>query len=476
MKDPRTFFLALFLGVCFASHCEATVYYSDGSAANVQALHTLAQDGDTITLPAGTFAWTTGVTISKGITLQGAGYNLTTLARGTGWTGQMINIQGLASDLPVRVTGIRFNSPVGQNGVLTSIAVYGTYCDSWAFTQIRIDNCYFYGGETDIFFDWRAYGVIDHCVFNDTALPIQVYGDDDCAWSRTMQFGTAEAVFIEDNQFIADATLTYFDALGDAFVGGRYTWRYNTFDLTQFPPSQFGSLADVHGNQRYWQGTNDWNRGGIMCEFYNNTVHLNQVFRVLWFRGGRNLVANNTFTTVTGGVGALVAFSEEEGNRTDIFSPLRTSWDAEDQVNNTFIWNNTVNGAAQDPATIFCWDTASATFIQLHRDYWLEPPSGNTQTNYPQPGPPSLPGYPAPYNPAVTSWTPYTYPHPLTGSSPSSTPTPAVSPTPTPMPTATPTPTVTPAPTPTPRPTATPTPTVTPAPLPTAKPHGHHNH
>jgi hypothetical protein len=51
----------------------ATICHSDGSAANVQALHNAASSGDTITLPAGTFTWSTPVTISKAIRLQGAG-------------------------------------------------------------------------------------------------------------------------------------------------------------------------------------------------------------------------------------------------------------------------------------------------------------------------------------------------------------------------------------------------------------------
>jgi hypothetical protein len=53
--------------------CDATVYHSDGSAASVQALHNAALNGDTITLPAGAFTWTTGVTISKAVKIQGAG-------------------------------------------------------------------------------------------------------------------------------------------------------------------------------------------------------------------------------------------------------------------------------------------------------------------------------------------------------------------------------------------------------------------
>src|SRR5207249_8089013 len=51
-----------------------TVYNSDGTAASVQYLHdNFAQAGDTIMLPTGTFTWSTPVTISKAITLQGAG-------------------------------------------------------------------------------------------------------------------------------------------------------------------------------------------------------------------------------------------------------------------------------------------------------------------------------------------------------------------------------------------------------------------
>src|SRR5215813_11511874 len=49
----------------------ATVYQSDGSAASVQGLQNVAQDGDTITLPAGTFVWTTKINVTKAITIQG---------------------------------------------------------------------------------------------------------------------------------------------------------------------------------------------------------------------------------------------------------------------------------------------------------------------------------------------------------------------------------------------------------------------
>jgi hypothetical protein len=472
--------LALVLGVCFASHCEATIYYSNGSAANVQALHDAALNGDTIMLPPGTFTWTTGATISKGLTLQGAGSGSTTINRGAGFTGALVALGGFTSDVPVRVTGIRFNQALGQDIDRQAISINGPYGGTWGLTKVRFDHCYFYGGFRTILIRYRVNGVADHNTFQNCAYITEYYGDDDFAWNRvgTSQFGTSDSFFFEDNSVIMDAAIGYFDTLSDQNTGGRLVWRYNTFDTTAFT-GVMGSLIGAHGNQAYWQGHDDWLRGGISCEFYNNTVRFPTSFRLIWFRGGRNIVANNTFIGSLGS-GPVVAFDEEEGFGGSGISPTRTSWPAEDQVNNTFIWNNTLNGNPVTASSIFCWNSGSSAYIQKDRDYWLSAPSSGTQTAYTQPSSPSLPGYPMPYNPAVTSWTAYTYPHPLTGSSPSPTPTPSASPTPTatstpaptptPTPTATPTATSTPAPTPTPTPTATPTATNTPAPTPTPTP------
>ncbi|SRR6266545_2970531 len=56
-----------------ALRCGGAVYQSNGSAPSVQGLHNAALNGDTITLPAGTFTWSTPVTISKAIHLRGQG-------------------------------------------------------------------------------------------------------------------------------------------------------------------------------------------------------------------------------------------------------------------------------------------------------------------------------------------------------------------------------------------------------------------
>ena len=63
------FTMLIFSG--FSALLGATVYDSDGSAASVQALHNAAHDGDTITVPDGTYSWTKKLEITKGITTTG---------------------------------------------------------------------------------------------------------------------------------------------------------------------------------------------------------------------------------------------------------------------------------------------------------------------------------------------------------------------------------------------------------------------
>ena len=71
--------LAVILAGVFPANSGATVLHSDGSAANVRSLHKSAQNGDTITLPAGNFNWDSQISITKAITLQGAGPGATNI-------------------------------------------------------------------------------------------------------------------------------------------------------------------------------------------------------------------------------------------------------------------------------------------------------------------------------------------------------------------------------------------------------------
>src|ERR1700750_1915475 len=89
-------FLPILIWIGFADRCEATIYNSNGTPGNIQFIHdSQAQNGDTITIPSGTFTWATGVTITKVITLQGAGTSA------TGGGDQTVIIDNYASGQPL---------------------------------------------------------------------------------------------------------------------------------------------------------------------------------------------------------------------------------------------------------------------------------------------------------------------------------------------------------------------------------------
>lgn len=65
----------------------------------------------------------------------------------------------------------------------------------------------------------------------------------------------------------------------------------------------------------------------------------------------------------------------------------KAKYPAQDQIHNLYIWGNQITGGSTGPVV----DETGMGFIEAGRDYFMEP----------------MPGY-----------SPYTYPHPLVGSSP----------------------------------------------------------
>ena len=86
-----------------------------------EGLHNAIQNGDTITLPAGTFTWTTRVNFSKAITLQGIG---ATIIRDAVQNGQLISINLVAGRL-TRLTGIEFQDG-GRASYFTGVVTVGS--------------------------------------------------------------------------------------------------------------------------------------------------------------------------------------------------------------------------------------------------------------------------------------------------------------------------------------------------------------
>ena len=269
----------LFLGGVCAPRCGAAVYHSNGSAANVQALHNLASDGDTITVPAGTFSWTSCLTITKGITLQGA----TTIV-GTSWSPAVTDATIIQDDTPrtgpragiisaqlnanqsFRLTGITFrhgaNTSYGQGG---GVRVNST--GPQPNRSVRIDHCHFdhlYWGYAIWIYGW-IYGVDDHNVFNCNASGLshliwhntwssQTNGNG--SWADFPYYGTERFWFVEDNTIRGNGPVT--SGAIDCVNGGRYVARHNTF---------FNASPGGHGTEGGPQ------RGARAREVYDNAFN-----------------------------------------------------------------------------------------------------------------------------------------------------------------------------------------------------------
>jgi hypothetical protein len=312
-------FVILILSGFSAPRCDATVHDSDGSAASVQALHNAARDGDTITIPTGTFTWSTGITITKGITLRGQ----TTI------TGA-----GTASPTANDLTIIKDNLPVGSSAItarmrsatqsfrLTGITfTYGsrtTFGSTDGFIHLicraaqpnqsmRIDHCHFaslYQGKMIWISGW-VYGVADHNViqcrprsfsFNINhptwGGPSQTNGNG--SWADYPWYGTEKFWFIEDNTIIGTATGGRISGTIDTQHGGRWVARHNYFQNAI--PSGHGTEGGAHRGQR-------------VNEFYDNTVHWTIPWNGGGQRSGTSLWHDNTFTGVESTGGRLVALA-----------------------------------------------------------------------------------------------------------------------------------------------------------------------
>ncbi len=254
---------------------------SDGSAASVQACHDAAADGDTITVPSGSFAWTTTVSFTKAITLQGAGA-ISSTNGGAGTTGSDVTtivdhhptsehkLLGftVASGKTARLTAINFLS----DGTTTNTQA-GMIQISGGSNCIRIDHNHFTysvttgGAPSTIAVYGGVTGVIDHNYFDQPLGngPVGVYLQNgvqpgDAEYSAANDYGSDKFIYMEDNRWRNGY-------LGDANTGGqRFVYRYNTGVM---------EFDDTHQGQGYVANhgiTPGRGRSSRAFEFYKNVM------------------------------------------------------------------------------------------------------------------------------------------------------------------------------------------------------------
>jgi hypothetical protein len=485
MKKLKLLLAALFL----AAQAYAATFTTNGSSSDVQAKINSAATGDTILIPAGSFTWTAGVTITKNVVLKGAG-----------WSG--------GSGAPL-VGGTQITNSIPANGgnMIDCTSSAGTPCleiSNIALLDGGTDTNYqtvqFSGSGTPLLHDCyiTAVGGVNRAVLWDmnggVAYLNTLYSNDgsaepfgfafetpviDPSWMSPSTMGSLDSTgtantYVEDNTW-NNCTLQSFDC-GD---NARVVLRNNTFN---------NSGGSSHGQDT---GPN----GVRQIEFYNNTCIFSTSgttkagtaypLPLNWwilFRGGTGVIFGNVFPQMSSqqwGSKSSVIFGTFNVNQQPNSVPCQTVYPAARQLGQTWVGSggysyatpNTPDGTgyARDPVYIWGNTGTGATIVGLcnQDDSQFANSCGNGQqiANYIQSGRDYIVGT------AKPGYTPYTYPHPLRVSA-TPTPTPSATPIPTPTPNPTATPTSSPTPSATPSPAATPSPSQTPTstPSPTANP------
>lgn len=407
---------------------------ASASLVNVKSAYDLCSIGDTLRIPSGNVTWDTCLEVTKRLIIFGNGSPNTILNANHVRKYGFFYFHGIYDTNLVRLSGISFH----QIQTYTLSDDFSVYMRDMQCKRFRIDNCKFYDGYQNIEF-YGVKGVVDTCTFTNFFRAILytsgTNAQADSSWNDITS-GTAEPLFVESNMFILDKNYPHptWDHIFDTYNGGKIVARNNILNSDSVPAAVGQMIAfQTHGNaaggvadtQGYWQQGYGARRGQSMVEIYNNNLHGKRIDFLCALRGSSNLIYNNTVVSV--GSTPRIYFYEEEQWVTGNWNPLRTSWPAEDQVHNSFIWGNTFNGVSQSAGSITT-GTYSSDYIQPDREYFLHEPQSsggkaiftgkNGATNtYPTDGV----KYPTQGSMSFSSsgsnkhypYTAYTFPHPL---------------------------------------------------------------
>ncbi len=262
----------------------ATISAHSCSRADVGDAVDTARDGDTVLIPAGTCSWTATLAIDKSIAVIGAGIDKTVLVDEVPRTNslkRMFNLLTTAGK-PMRLSGLTLRGGTVTEMNWDSAVMVGGTSKGW-----RVDHVKFYKlSASGLRTYGYTYGVIDHCVFDlDFKQGIIIWHDKfggasfgDGSWAAPVEWGTPQAVYIEDNTFRNIGTAAAVDSMG----GGRLVFRHNTV---------VDSTVGNHGTESTQRV-----RSARSYEIYGNTFSSSSnLFTAIFLRGGTGVIFDNTF-------------------------------------------------------------------------------------------------------------------------------------------------------------------------------------
>lgn len=256
-----------------ATYTAASCDYSD-----VYNALALCSNGDTVVIPTGDCIWTNGLSITKGITLIGAGQDQTILRDWKPSTfPQFIAVANTHTNF-VRISGMTIYG--GSNSYSTiNIGDSNDKTNVFRVDHITITNMQYRG----VYPVGWSIGVIDHCKFfarsaEVAPTAISISGEGDYSWdTRPPSFGSTNMVVIEDNTFS-----WYANANGavDSYTGARWAFRYNW--VTNVNVGNHGTDST---------GTRSTHSFEVYNNYWTNSTAGNMI--MFAFRGGTGVFFSN---------------------------------------------------------------------------------------------------------------------------------------------------------------------------------------
>jgi len=382
-------------GACTGS---SPTWTSTADSSSVGTCISNASSGDLINV-SGTATWSASVTIpnSKNLILSGGG-NATI-------TNVSITINSAATGAGSRVTGFIFNGNYSTNPAITTNGCGGlASCGGTVTVPYRIDNNTFNDTPDSVNFisvSGNGPGLIDHNTFNGGGASEMIHnmGVDATGWTSNATPGSPYMVYIETNTFSYPASGSPAYAYGtmaiESYYGSQNVFRYNTLNMCGL--DQHGTPGNVWA--RWW-------------EIYDNTFTTNVANAnegtYITLRGGSGVVFGNSHSGTDGasccGIDIWVECVNPGQQCTSgaTYPQLyQVGRGISESLSPAYLWANTDPQQSGGAMLV----SSESPLAQLNRDYY----SSVTQ-------PSSLKRWELTTDTSSTtySYTPFTYPYPLT--------------------------------------------------------------
>jgi hypothetical protein len=392
VKIIRWLLFAFIVSATFSASARAgTIQAASCSQVDVLSAIGSASSGDLVQVPGGSATWSGQVLIPNtiGIILDGGGCNLTMSGSNAGL---MVNQNATTTSEVRNFTFTNCNSPTNPVLSVSGISSSATF---------RVDNNTFNvsgGSKVCLQAGGNSPGLIDHNTFNvdstsggtEVIHNVGMGADDSSGWADDVVPGSSNMVFIETNTFTFNCTgnpcYYWGTSAVQSYYGARTVFRYNNVTMMQ---------VDTHGSCGAINGR--W------TEVYNNAFttvnNANQAAYVV-MRGGSGLIWGNRQSGPNEGGGNIQITEDCTSGTYPITDQIGRG------VNQTlspmYVWGN---------ATVMGVIDTNTTFIQLNRDYYTASSQPSNLVRCQSAADVSA-GCPVSY-----TYTPYTYPHPLTNAS-----------------------------------------------------------